>query len=59
MDLISLFFLVVMMDTDDTRRMTDDRRQTAYDRQRQGYGIYKLPTGELKTMNRYVLAVGL
>ena len=28
MDLISLFFLVVMVDTDDTRRTTDDRRHT-------------------------------
>ena len=40
MDLIA--FLVVMVDTDDTRRTMDDRRRTTP-------GVWhKLPTGELK-----------
>ena len=39
-----------MVDTDDTRRTTDDERRTTDAGQRHGYGIYKLPTGELKTV---------
>ena len=42
MYLIASLFLVVMVDTDDTRRTVDDRRLTTP-------GVWhKLPTGELK-----------
>ena len=44
MDLIAQLFLVVMVDTDDTRHTTDDGRHTMP-------GVWhKLPTGELKNL---------
>ena len=45
MDLMAQLFLVVMVDTDDTRRTIHDGRRTT-----PGVGLWhKLPTGELKS----------
>ena len=53
MDLIASSFLVVMVDTDDTRRTMDNRRRTTS-------GVWhKLPTGEVKMiMSLYVNFLG-
>ena len=48
MDLIAKLFLVVMVDTDDTRQAMDDLRWTTP-------GVWhKLPTGELKLFSHPV-----
>ena len=52
MDLITELLLVVMVDTDDTRRTIDDVRRTPDN----AMGMaYKLPTGELKILYQNTL----